>query len=394
MGVYKRGSIWWYRFNWHYQMIRVSTKQTNKRVAEQAEAAHKTALAKGDFGIRERRVVPTFAQFVERSFLPHVNARFASKPSTLAYYTIQVRHLHTFKPIAQAPLDRITPTLIAQFVEKRRKEEYEVASINRALQVLRRVLNLAIEWGETERIATRVSLLPGEKRRERVLSPVEEAEYFKAARKVAEGIQERYRRALGGIRAVYRGEQPVRPDDPNLLHDVATVLLECGLRPEECFRLRWEHIRDNALHIPFGKTSNARRSIPLSRRVQAIIDMRRPSARSEWVFPAPTKTGHVEQSTLRDQHAKACVLAKINAFPFYTFRHTCLTRWSAHMDPYTLAYFAGHRDFGTTRRYVHPDLESGRAAIERAAVAQGGHNSGHTPDPLNSPINEIEAVCV
>jgi len=28
--------------------------------------------------------------------------------------------------------------------------------------------------------------------------------------------------------------------------------------------------------------------------------------------------------------------------PFYTFRHTCLTRWSPHMDPYTLAYFAGH----------------------------------------------------
>jgi hypothetical protein len=32
------------------------------------------------------------------------------------------------------------------------------------------------------------------------------------------------------------------------------------------------------------------------------------------------------------------------------------------MDPYTLAYVAGHSDFATTRRYVHPNLEHGREA--------------------------------
>ena len=48
------------------------------------------------------------------------------------------------------------------------------------------------------------------------------------------------------------------------------------------------------------------------------------------------------------------------------------------MDPYTLAYFAGHSDFATTRRYVHPNLEIGREAMERARAAQGRHNSGHS----------------
>jgi integrase len=51
------------------------------------------------------------------------------------------------------------------------------------------------------------------------------------------------------------------------LRDIATVLIDCGLRPEECARLRWEHVRDGAVHVPFGKTENARRTIPLTQRL-------------------------------------------------------------------------------------------------------------------------------
>ena len=33
------------------------------------------------------------------------------------------------------------------------------------------------------------------------------------------------------------------------------------------------------------------------------------------------------------------------------------------MDPYTLAYLAGHSDFATTKRYVHPQPEAVRQAM-------------------------------
>lgn len=62
----------------------------------------------------------------------------------------------------------------------------------------------------------------------------------------------------------------------------------------------------------------------------------------------------------------------------YTFRHTCLTRWASILDPYTLAYLAGHRDFATTRRYVHPNLNTAREALERARMAQGHNNLART----------------
>jgi hypothetical protein len=56
---------------------------------------------------------------------------------------------------------------------------------------------------------------------------------------------------------------------------------------------------------------------------------------SPWVFPAPTASGHVEQSSIKKLHAKACKVAGVEYFAPYTLRHTCLTRWATTMDPYT-----------------------------------------------------------
>src|SRR5262249_33539968 len=154
-------------------------------------------------------------------------------------------------------------------------------------------------------------MLPGENHRDRVLSRDEEASYLEATTAIGENILESYQRALDGIRATQRGQEPTQPEDPFLLRDVTTLLDDCALRPEECFRLRWEHVRDGAVHVPFGKTENARRTIPLTPRAAALLEMRRAAAKGEWVFPAPTRSGHIEKSSLKKQHPRACKLAKV-----------------------------------------------------------------------------------
>ena len=83
--------------------------------------------------------------------------------------------------------------------------------------------------------------------------------------------------------------------------------------------------------------------------------MRRPASGGGWIFPASTRSGHIELSSLKKQHAMG-----------------------GHMDPYSLAYFAGHSSFVTTRRYVHPNLAIAREAMNRARMAQGGHKIGHS----------------
>jgi hypothetical protein len=93
------------------------------------------------------------------------------------------------------------------------------------------------------------------------------------------------------------------------------------------------------------------------------------------VFPAPTKSGHIESSSLKKQHAEAVKTSGVVPFVLYTFRHTCITRWAKHMDPFTLHVLAGHTDMNTTKRYVHPSDEDIIEAMERV---RGGHKYGHT----------------
>src|ERR1700678_3613609 len=98
MAVYKqaKSKYWWYKFTWKGEPIRESTKQTNKRVAEQIEAAHKTSLAKGEVGIRDRVKVPSLKDFVEQKFEPFIESRFQSKPKTLEYYRAGIKNLSSY----------------------------------------------------------------------------------------------------------------------------------------------------------------------------------------------------------------------------------------------------------------------------------------------------------
>ncbi len=51
MAVYKRGKTYWYKFVFNGTTVRESAKTSNRRVAEQIEAARKTQLAKREVGL-------------------------------------------------------------------------------------------------------------------------------------------------------------------------------------------------------------------------------------------------------------------------------------------------------------------------------------------------------
>ena len=95
MAIFKRGKIYWYHFVFNGQHIQESTKQGNPRVARQMEAAHRTALAKGEVGIREKRPMPTLNEFIEIRFEPWARANFEhTSPKTwLGWYRTNLRVL-------------------------------------------------------------------------------------------------------------------------------------------------------------------------------------------------------------------------------------------------------------------------------------------------------------
>ncbi len=59
------------------------------------------------------------------------------------------------------------------------------------------------------------------------------------------------------------GKQPKKPDSC-LLRDATMILVDCALRPEECFRLRPENVRDGAIYVYRGKRVGSRRRIRLT----------------------------------------------------------------------------------------------------------------------------------
>ena len=166
MAVYKRGNVWWYKFFWNGERIRASTKQSNKRIAEQIEVARKAALAKGEVGIKDLAPAPTFREFSER-FLTWVKNE--KKANTVKYYNDMVRILLRYQPLAGTRLTQIDRDLIARYTEKRRgarktgvrrgKEGVQHTVIDRAITstalnhgvgTIRRMLNMAADWGIIE----------------------------------------------------------------------------------------------------------------------------------------------------------------------------------------------------------------------------------------------------
>lgn len=114
-------------------------------------------------------------------------------------------------------MDAITTQIISGYVASRQKsgkrksgkpgeaaKTLQVTTINRELQVLRRMLALASEWGKFEKIAPKVRMIPGERHRERVLRADEEARYFKAATELGQSLEAAYQAALEGIRGETR----------------------------------------------------------------------------------------------------------------------------------------------------------------------------------------------
>ena len=355
MSIYKRkdGTIYWYKFMWQGRMVRESTKQGNDKVARQMEAAHRTSLAKGEVGIRDKKPVPTMRSFCEQRVEPWAKSTFEqAAPKTWLWYCFGVNSVKNSATLANLKINEIGPELVAEFASERQRDGLQISSINSCLRALRRVLRLAVEWRVVES-SPKVKFLSGEHRRERVISAGEEALYLAAALP--------------------------------LLHDVSVVLFDTGMRPEECHSLRWDNVnwdggRNGTVLVAKGKTEAARRMLPMSPRVRVVLENRwklagKPS--EGWVWPAQTKDEHINHDSLKLQHRKALKAAKLRPFDVYSIRHTFLTRLGeSGCDVWTLARVAGHSNISISQRYVHPSEDAVLNALSRLT----GHNSGHTAE--------------
>jgi len=117
MAIYKRGGkIYWYKFQWNGELIRQSAKTENNKIARQMEAAHRTSLAKGEVGIREKKRI-TLADFIKDRFEPWAQATFErNSPQTwFSWYRPSLRAILNYRPLCGRNLGDITSEHVSDF---------------------------------------------------------------------------------------------------------------------------------------------------------------------------------------------------------------------------------------------------------------------------------------
>jgi hypothetical protein len=80
-GEKRESPTYWYEFVFRGKRYRERAGVTNKREAEQIEAARKTQLAEGEVGILDRGTAPTLEQFEPR-FNSAIETEKGDKPAT------------------------------------------------------------------------------------------------------------------------------------------------------------------------------------------------------------------------------------------------------------------------------------------------------------------------
>src|ERR1700733_1626174 len=196
MRIFKRGSTYWFELVYEGQRFQKSTRVRNRRDAEDIASTFRTALAKGDVGITERKKVPTFVTAM-RDFLKWAAQENQMSKGSSDRYRYSSQALLKFFP--DVPIDRITAQDVERFKSSRAAEKVTVrgkakenrknskdrlrpATVNRELACLRAMFNhTAKDHPELRNPVSQVKFLAEANQQERVLTFTEQRQYLAAA---------------------------------------------------------------------------------------------------------------------------------------------------------------------------------------------------------------------
>jgi integrase len=152
-----------------------------------------------------------------------------------------------------------------------------------------------------------------------------------------------------------------------LLRDVATMILQTGMRPEEVYRIQPQnvHLKGGYLFNPFGKTKAAKRRITLTETARSILARSIAEAEGPYLFPHDTDSNRPTPK-VNNAHDRAIRDSGIAPARLYDLRHTWATRAAeSGIDLVTLAAMLGHSKINMVLRYAHPTASHQTQAMQR-----------------------------
>ena len=154
-----------------------------------------------------------------------------------------------------------------------------------------------------------------------------------------------------------------------LMHDMAVLALDCGLRLGEIVDLTWKDcdFSRGMLHIRDPK-ARVNRSAFMTERVKQVLKSRHASKDGAYVFQCGSERAEAARKTFRsvaDALFNVGVEDKRHQVCFHTLRHTFASKLVEHgIDLYRVKELMGHSSIRMTERYSHLSPKKFKAALE------------------------------
>lgn len=311
-GLFKRGQVWWMRFSYKGEQVKRSTETEDKRLAEKIYCKVTTQIAEG-----KRR---TFEELAEK-YEKQVFCELKSQKSTKGY----LNQLTAF--FGSYSLSDINPAIIDEFKQMRKAKGVKPATINRQLNVFRRMLNLAKKRWLWIKDVPPIEMEP------------------KADRKRIRHLSfDEYNKVLSNCEDWLKG--------------MVIVAAWTGIRKGNNLNLRKDQVNLSTRTITFdgSETKNEENLIipiawPAYDALKKAIENSPKS--SPYVFCDNDDMPYCNNKVHRG-FKRALKASGIDDFRFHDLRH-CFASWNrqAGVDINTLADLMGHKDTRMTRRYAH-----------------------------------------
>jgi integrase len=321
-------------------ILKTLTKQLDDQGEKAIDVAKKTL---GDLCDLYERVYLHEAQYVQDRKVSGLRAPDRAKRAISLFR----EHFSSRKLKTITHGDLYQFRLLRLRTETQYKRPRTIASVNRELVVLRRLLNIAVREGWIDRnpFNSGDSLISSadENKRERILSREEEARLFAAI-----------------------DSEPKRGH----LRGILLVALDCALRRGEILKLKWSDV-DLEQRTIFVRSMNCKtaraRTVGMTTRLADELQKLWANSRqdvSSLVFGV--------RVTVRTSFAKACKTADVQDFHLHDCRHTAITRMiSAGLPPVEVMRVSGHSTLSCFYRYANLDSN----AVFRAAAALDAYHA-------------------
>jgi len=309
-----------------------STGTKNRKEAERCLQSRLGDIVQGKFKLEDRKPAPYFEEF------SHVYLDWAKQNKKS--WERDVYSLKELIPVfGGLRLAAIHPFKVEQY-KIDRKKKVKPATVNREVALLKRILNIAVEWGKLKD------------------NPIRNVKALKEPRGIDRFLSEEE-----CSRLVKACQEPFR--------SIVITALNTGMRKSEILNLRWKYVNLKQRLIIVTDTKNGdNRFLPMN---QTMLQMLSSMPRiNEYVFVQQNGRPY---SWINRAWRNAKARAGIENCRFHDLRHTYASHLAMKgVDLMTLRELMGHKSMNMIQRYAHLSADHKRQAVEQLDSLFTGEN--------------------